>query len=163
MLSSTSTEDQTFMAEVLKSVIPQYEPVMPGAFQKWAFQMESGPLPDFIKTDLVLRKNEKIGFLGTVQLTQNVEYLMMLYFPPHNQRKGYGTTVLNLLVNRLKKRNVSDLVLLVNQQADWAIKFYKKENFQTVSRIQEEIEAYCNFKMKPFYVPGTMLMEKTIS
>jgi len=162
VLSPTTPDDQSFMAEVLKSVIPQYEPITPGAFQKWADQMESGPLPDFIKTSLILKKNDKLGFLGTVQMTQGVEYLMMLYFLPQHQRKGYGQTALNLLINNLKQRNVSNLILLVNQQADWAVNFYRKEKFQIISNTQEEIENYCEAKMKPFYIPGSMLMGKTI-
>jgi ribosomal protein S18 acetylase RimI-like enzyme len=162
VLSPTTPDDQSFMAEVLKSVIPQYDPIMPGAFQKWAAQMESGPLPDCIKTSLIIKKNEKLGFLGTVQITKDVEYLMMLYFLPQYQHKGYGQTVLHLLINKLKHRHVSNLILLVNQQADWAVNFYRKENFQVISQNQEEIENYCEAKMKPFYVPSTMLMGKTI-
>ncbi len=162
VLSPTKPNDQFFMAEILKSVIPQYDPIMPGAFQKWADQMEGGPLPDFIKNSLILSENEKLGFLGMVQITESVTYLMMLYFFPKYQRKGYGKTALNLLINKLKKRDVANLILLVNQQADWAISFYNKQNFQVISQNQATIENYCEAKMKPFYVPGTMLMGKTI-
>ncbi|GEM_PF-1399708 len=161
-LSLVSSEDRVFMAEVLRSVIPQYEPIMPGGFQKWSNQIESAPLPDFIKTELILNEKQKLGFIATVRITEGIHYLMMLYFLPAHQRLGYGKTVLNSLYDRLKREGQHELILLVNQQADWAIDFYQKNGFKIIAREQNAIEAYCDSKMKPFFVPGTLLMGKTI-
>jgi len=49
------------------------------------------------------------------------------------QRKGYGTALLNHLIEELKKRNIGEILLEVRVGNKSAIQFYKRQGFEEIS------------------------------
>lgn len=51
---------------------------------------------------------------------------------PQYQRGGYGTKLVNTLIEELKRKNVNGVILCVDGDNTGAIKFYEKNGFKTV-------------------------------
>ena len=52
---------------------------------------------------------------------------------PDFKRQGYGTDFLNHLIEELKKRHISEILLEVREGNKPAIQFYKKQGFKEIS------------------------------
>jgi len=52
---------------------------------------------------------------------------------PDFKRQGYGATLLNHLIEELRKRNISEIFLEVRAGNKSAIQFYKRQGFEEIS------------------------------
>ena len=52
---------------------------------------------------------------------------------PDFKRQGYGTDLLNHLIEELRKRDISEIFLEVRAGNKSAIQFYKKQGFKEIS------------------------------
>ena len=52
---------------------------------------------------------------------------------PDFKRHGYGTSLLNHLIEELKKRDIGEILLEVRAGNKSAIQFYKKQGFEEIS------------------------------
>jgi|Deesub1362A_J573_1020465.scaffolds.fasta_scaffold01767_6 ribosomal protein S18 acetylase RimI-like enzyme len=160
---SAVPDDSFFMARVMRSVIPLYEPIMPGAFERQALRFERDGLPRNYNVSIIRLEGQPIGFVGFTSLTPEIAYLIALYLLPEHQRKGYGTKVLNMVVDSLSQKGIKEVILLVHQKAYWAINFYVKNGFRIITTNEDEIRTYANSTMERYVISSTILMGKRIA
>jgi ribosomal protein S18 acetylase RimI-like enzyme len=160
---SAVPDDRSFMAQVMRSVIPLYEPIMPGAFERQALRFERDGLPRTYNVSIIRLDGQPIGFVGLASLTPEITYLAGLYLLPEYQRKGYGTKVINIVVDSLSQKGVKEVILLVHQKAYWAINFYVKNGFRIITSNEDEIRTYANSTMERYVISSTILMGKRIA
>lgn len=109
---------------------------------------------------MVKDNDKKIGFLGVTDLTEKTAYLVGLYLLEDYQRKGYGTATIDKLIEILKSKDYNKICLLVHNEAEWAVDFYKKEKFVSLTDCEDIIKKYSDGKMEDYYLPSTIFMEK---
>ena len=80
-----------------------------------------------------LSLNDKtIGYLITL-LSIDTADILNIGIDPDFKRQGYGTALLNHLIEELRKRNIREILLEVRAGNKSAIQFYKKQGFKEIS------------------------------
>ena len=161
-LKKAKKEDVNFLAKVCRDAKDTYFEIMPEAFEKQAKEFEEKGLPEDYKIFIVKDKDDdkKIGFVGVTDLTEKTAYLVGLYLLNDYQRKGYGKKTVDELIKLLKEKDYNKICLLVHNEAEWAVDFYKKEKFVSITGCEDIIKEYSGGKMEDYYLPSTIFMEK---
>ncbi|WP_034328426.1 GNAT family N-acetyltransferase [Alkaliphilus transvaalensis] len=159
---SATDGDKYFLRLVCLNTSKLYQYILPGAFDKQADKFMKEGLPSTYSINIIELTNEPIGFIGTTKLDAATLYLTALYFLSSYQRKGYGELILKQLISRSQKEGYQEIVLLVHEKAHWAISFYSKLGFKCISNVESEIKAYKDSKLKPYAIPSTMMMAKSL-
>ena len=73
-----------------------------------------------------------IGYL-IAMLSLDTADILNIGIDPDFKRQGYGTALLNYLIENLRKRNISEILLEVRAGNKSAIQFYKKQGFEEIS------------------------------
>jgi len=73
-----------------------------------------------------------IGYLIAL-LALDTADILNIGIDPDFKRQGYGATLLNHLIEELKKRNISEILLEVRAGNKSAIQFYKRQGFEEIS------------------------------
>lgn len=159
-LRKANTEDVDFLASVCRDAKETYSSIMPDKFEKQAQEFEENGLPEEYKVYIIEDEGTKIGFLGVTDLTDQTAYLVGLYLMNDYQRKGYGTSAVDELIELLKAYGYNKVCLLVHNEAEWAIDFYKKKKFVSVTGCEDIIKEFSGGEMENYYLPQTIFMEK---
>lgn len=83
------------LVKICLSNVELYEPIMPGAFQKYASGILQNGLPTTYDVIMIEYKRVVVGFIGTIQLKDGIVYLMALYLLREYQGKGIGKIVMD--------------------------------------------------------------------
>src|SRR6056297_3572333 len=159
-LSEATKKDLDFLALVCRDAKETYSEIMPEKFEKQAKEYEENGLPKEYEIYIIEDDGKKVGFLGVTDLTKKTAYLVGLYLLKDYQRRGYGTEAIDELIDLLKSYGYSKICLLVHNEAEWAIDFYKKKKFVSVSGCEDIIKEYSGGRMEDYYLPSTIFMEK---
>ena len=73
-----------------------------------------------------------IGYLIAL-LTLDTADILNIGIDPDFKRQGYGATLLNHLIEELRKRKIGEILLEVRAGNKSAIQFYKKQGFKEIS------------------------------
>ena len=73
-----------------------------------------------------------IGYLIAL-LALDTADILNIGIDPDFKRQGYGATLLNHLIEELKKRNITEILLEVRVGNKSAIQFYKRQGFKEIS------------------------------
>ena len=73
-----------------------------------------------------------IGYL-IAMLAVGTADILNIGIDPDFKRQGYGTGLLNHLIEELKKRHIGEILLEVRAGNKSAIQFYKKQGFEEIS------------------------------
>ena len=73
-----------------------------------------------------------IGYLIAMLALDSAD-ILNIGIDPHFKRQGYGTALLNHLIEELRKRNIREIFLEVRVGNKSAIRFYKKQGFEEIS------------------------------
>ena len=73
-----------------------------------------------------------IGYLIAL-LALDTADILNIGIDPDFKRQGYGATLLNHLIEELKKRNITEILLEVRAGNKSAIQFYKMQGFKEIS------------------------------
>ena len=73
-----------------------------------------------------------IGYL-IAMLAADTADILNIGIDPDFKRQGYGTALLNHLIEELKKRNIGEILLEVRAGNKSAIQFYKRQGFEEIS------------------------------
>ena len=73
-----------------------------------------------------------IGYL-IAMLTEDTADILNIGIDPYFKRQGYGTSLINHLIEELRKRNICKILLEVRTGNKSAIQFYKKQGFEKIS------------------------------
>jgi len=73
-----------------------------------------------------------IGYL-IAMLAADTADILNIGIDPDFKRQGYGTSLLNHLIEDLRKRNISEILLEVRVGNKSAIQFYKRQGFEEIS------------------------------
>ena len=73
-----------------------------------------------------------IGYL-IAMLAADTADILNIGIDPDFKRQGYGTGLLNHLIEELRKRNISEILLEVRAGNKSAIQFYKRQGFEEIS------------------------------
>ena len=102
-------------------------------------------------------EGEIVGFIGTIQISHDVIYLLALYLMREHQSKGIGNSVLNHKISSYEADNQKEVVLLAHQEATWACNFYEKNGFKLISNEEDVIKAYSNRILEKHYIKKSVL------
>lgn len=161
-LIKAAADDRGFLARVCKDAKVMYSEIIPESFEKQAKKFETQGIPENYDIYLIQQNNKKIGFVGIKRINKNIIYLVGLYLLLEYQRKGYGSKVINKLVSNKKKEDFEEIILLVHEDAYWAIDFYKKVNFEIETDNIKKIKEYAEGAMEDFTIPSTILMKRNV-
>ena len=78
------------------------------------------------------RNGKTIGYLIAL-LAGDTADILNIGIDPDFKRQGYGTALLNHLIEELRKRNIREIFLEVRAGNKSAIQFYKKQGFEEIS------------------------------
>ncbi|HEY8364843.1 MAG TPA: ribosomal protein S18-alanine N-acetyltransferase [Haloplasmataceae bacterium] len=73
-----------------------------------------------------------IGYCGLWVIEENAQ-ITTIAISPEYQSKGYGSILLEFIINYLKERNCQNVTLEVRVSNEKAIKFYEKFQFQKIT------------------------------
>jgi len=155
-------KDIPFLSEVCKDASKLYDSILPGAFEKQAKKFLKQGLPETYNIGIVNKGNEKLGFIGTVELNSNTIYLTAIYLLECYQKQGYGKIIINYIEKDVYRKGINKLVLLVHLKAHWAIDFYIKNGFRIIETEENNIKKYLDYRMSKYFLPSTILMEKVL-
>jgi Acetyltransferases len=145
------------LVKICLSNVDLYEPIMPGAFQKYAGSISQNGIPKIYDVMMIEYKCEVVGFVGTIELRDGIVYLMALYLQREYQGKGIGKIVMDKLKDYFHKKGNNEIVLLAHKDAKWAISFYEKQGFNFISRLEMDIKGYANTQLEKHYITSTVL------
>lgn len=152
-----TNENINDLAGIMRSNVEIYDPIMPGAFQKYANFIEEHGLPKTYDVEMIEFEGEIVGFIGTIQISHDVIYLLALYLMREHQSKGIGKSVLNHKISSYEAENRKEIVLLAHQEATWACNFYEKNGFKLISNEEDVIKAYSNRILEKHYIKKSVL------
>ena len=66
-------------------------------------------------------------------LAEDTADILNIGIDPDFKRQGYGTGLINHLIEELRKRNISEILLEVRAANKSAIQFYNKQGFEKIS------------------------------
>jgi len=66
-------------------------------------------------------------------LSEDTADILNIGIDPDFKRQGHGTALLNYLIEELRKRNISEILLEVRAGNKSAIQFYMKQGFEEIS------------------------------
>lgn len=154
---SATNENINDLAAIMRSNVELYDRIMPGAFQRYATFFEEYGLPKTYDVEMIEYEGEIVGFLGTIEINNDVVYLLALYFMREHQNKGIGKIVMEHKFHSYKIENRKEIVLLAHQEATWACKFYEKNGFKLISNEEDRIKSYSNKIMENHYIKNSVL------
>lgn len=154
MATSDHADD---LVKIMSSNSDLYDPIMPGAFQKYAASIATHGMPTTYDVNMIQYEGEVVGFIGTIHVKDHMIYLLAFYLLSAYQRKGIGKTIIEELITNYKSKQISEIVLLVHKDAHWARRFYEKNNFKCVSEIPEEIKSYGDQALEKHYIRNSVL------
>ena len=94
---------------------------------------------------LVAEKNHKIiGFLIGIKLKTNKTKILMISVEPAYQRQKIGENLLNEFIKITTKENIDVVELEVRTDNKKAIKFYEKNGFKIIQKIDKFYQNYEN-------------------
>ena len=156
-LYKASDQHSEDLVKICLSNVELYEPIMPGAFQKYARGILQNGLPTTYDVIMIEYKSVVVGFIGTIQLKDGVIYLMALYLLREYQGKGIGKSVMDKLNAKFKNMSNNEIVLLAHKDANWAISFYEKQGFNFISGLEIDIRSYANTQLEKYYLKNSVL------
>lgn len=145
------------LGNICLSNVELYEPIMPGAFQKYAGSISRHGLPTTYDVMVIEYKCKIVGFIGTIQLADDIVYLMALYLLREYQGMGIGKLVMGKLISTFQNKSKNEIVLLAHKDAKWAISFYEKQGFNLISEIEADIKNYANGLLEKHYIKNSVL------
>ena len=77
-------------------------------------------------------KGKTIGYLIALLAIDTAD-ILNIGIDPDFKRQGYGTALLNHLIEELRKRKIGEILLEVRVENKPAIQFYKKQGFKEIS------------------------------
>lgn len=161
--SKATIADIDYIAEVLESVSPMYEKLLPGVFEQRIKKYRAfKKLPVNYEIWLIIHQSEPIGFMGIESLTAQVVYMAAFYLHSEYHSLRLGSRTIEKLSSNLRQDGYSELILFAHQSADWAIKFYQKNGFEIVSKDNQEISRYRKGILAGYFLPHPVLMRKNL-
>lgn len=156
--------DIPYIAAVCEDAGHIYGDIMPGAFSKLANRYITQGLPEkyqFYVIQMATRERlvtdhsvTPVGMYIEMLINPNCCYIVGLYIHSDHRRQGYGKLLLDAVRSRHGGKR---LVLLVHQDAYWAIDFYLKHGFKLVASNLEEATTF-EPDMQGIYMGKTYLM-----
>lgn len=160
-LIAATLADLPFVAEVCESVVPMYQEIMPGSFERQAEKFRTAQtLPEQYTLLLIVHHGERVGFIGYSAFSEEVIYLVALYIHAAHQRSGIGGKALEKLLADFWERGYGEVLLFAHQEAEWAINFYYHHGFQPVSEDLQAIKQYRNGILANSAFSQVLLMQK---
>lgn len=110
------------------------------------------------------RREFYVGFEGdtpvgtvTLQFFGDYTYLGYVYVDTNHVGKAYGKQLLEFAKEESIRRGKKGMVLIAHPKATWAIKAYQKYGFELLHRDKDEILAWNDGALKPYYEDYFML------
>jgi ribosomal-protein-alanine N-acetyltransferase len=81
--------------------------------------------------------NKIIGFAIAVRIAPHIARIVMISVLPEYQRQKTGTILLNMLIKKLKNKNISKISLEVRTDNIKAISFYRNHQFEIIDTMKQ--------------------------
>ncbi|GGI92567.1 bifunctional helix-turn-helix transcriptional regulator/GNAT family N-acetyltransferase [Legionella impletisoli] len=101
-------------------------------------------------------EGKPVGTLS-MQFFGEYAYLGYVFVDANEVGKGFGRKLLGFAEEEAKNRGMKGMALIAHPQARWAIKAYQKFGFKLKYRNKEDILAWNNGALKPYYEEFFML------
>lgn len=157
-IRKAENRDLNFISDVCLDNDKIYKEIMPNAFKKQAKKYLDFGLPKTYELYIISVNGRDIGFLGQIIIDENSTYIVALYILSGYQKRGYGRKIINEIIVRNKTKRI---MLLVHENAEWAIKFYDRIGFEIVGKSKDDMINY-EKKFNKYYIAHTIMMAKEI-
>jgi len=101
-------------------------------------------------------RGKAIGTISTQSLG-DYAYLGYIYLDVDHVGKGHGRTLMKFAEQKLRDSGKKGMSLIAHPEATWAKKAYLKYGFEVVSKEKEEVLAWQDGALKPYYEEGFQL------
>ncbi len=116
---------------------------------KWARE-------NFEKRDFYVARvdDDIVGTITMQEVDEDHIYLGYVYLHTDHVGQGYGGMKLDWAAEETRNRGRKAMVLIAHPEAEWAVRAYEKFGFRLVTDDREEILAWADGWMKPYYEEG---------
>lgn len=160
MLGRATPADMRVVADILRSTADWYEELCAPE------DMDQHDVPD----DWARKNHERREFfvariddeiVGTISLQDagDVLYLGYVYLHADHVGKGYGKRLLQFARGMAGERGKEGMVLIAHPDAHWAIKAYTRFGFDVVAEEREDVLAWNEGWLAPYYEEGFYLLQ----
>lgn len=94
--------------------------------------------------------------VGTISIQQfgDYAYLGYIYLDSTCVGKGYGRNLMTFAKEKIKDRGLKGMYLISHPEAEWAVKAYTKFGFKVIHTNRQDVLAWNNECLKPYYEEG---------
>jgi GNAT superfamily N-acetyltransferase len=148
------------VAEILRSTATWYAPFVEPEDMDQHDVGPDWPAKNYAMREfyVAVKQGEVIGCLS-IQDTGPSLYLGYVYLHVDHVGHGYGKQILRYAERELRVRNKRSLVLIAHPEADWAVRAYERFGFERIARTDEDVLAWCDGWLEPYYEKGFHLFE----
>ncbi len=139
---ATKTEDYQIIETLAKEILHEvYDPIIPAEHTTFflnKFQTTKAIAQQIIEEGfeyhMLQFQAKNVGYIG-YYVRNNILYLSKIYILKSSRGNKIGKAALEFIIQKATKLNVNEIELLVNQQNDNTIQFYKINDFKIVKAI----------------------------
>jgi L-amino acid N-acyltransferase YncA len=155
-LEPATWDDMDAVVEIIRSSASWYEDIVePEDFSEhlvdrdWARE-------NFERRDFYVARlgDEVIGTVTLQDVREDHVYLGYVYLHEEHVGNGYGGDLLDFARSETRGRGRSSMVLIAHPEAVWACKAYERYGFEVIARDRDEILAWEDGWMEPYYEEG---------
>lgn len=154
-------DDMEKIVKIIRSSASWYEDIVePEDFSEhlvdrsWA--RENFELRDFYAARL---DDEIIGTVSIQEAGEDHVYLGYVYLHEEWVGNGFGEELLDFARDETRRRGRRSMVLIAHPEAVWACKAYERYGFEVIARERDEILAWEDGWLEPYYEEGFELYE----
>lgn len=148
--------DMKSIAQIVKSSAEWYRPFVDEKDMAEHDVDQSWQEKNYQKREFWLGTNSKGESIGTVSLQYfgDTAYLGYVYLHADHTGKGYGKILLNHAKKTAKEKGIKKLILIAHPEAKWAVKAYIRYGFEVIAQKKQDVLAFKDGLLKPYYEEG---------
>lgn len=150
--------DAKMVAEIVRSSASWYAPILEPEDMREHAVDELWALRNFGIRDFYVGRDEgkPVGILS-MQYTGDYAYMGYLYLYENVVGKGYGQEFQRFAAYEARRRGKTAMMLIAHPEAKWAMRAYKKFGFRVIARERDDVLAWNDGWLKPYYEEGFVL------
>lgn len=98
---------------------------------------------------VALEHDRVVGFTSWYAKTPDIAWISMLHVDAPFYKQGVGSQLLAQIEQEVYRQNISHIALETQKKATWAIRFYEKYGYHTLTKDESENEPYTQALSRP--------------
>lgn len=157
--------DMKDIAQIVKSSAEWYRPFVEEKDMGEHDVDQNWQERNYQQREFWLGTNDLGESIGTVSLQYfgDTAYLGYVYLHADHTGKGYGKVLLNHAKKTAKEKGIKKLILIAHPEAEWAVKAYLRYGFEIIAKKKQDVLAFKDGLLKPYYEEGFHLFRMPLS